>query len=70
MASTTGMEKRCERHLTLAVEIVGEEKITMMELLRGIKEVCRSVVGCRFKANQKYEITMSHTKVKETNGWV
>uniref|UniRef100_A0A674AP51 CCHC-type domain-containing protein n=1 Tax=Salmo trutta TaxID=8032 RepID=A0A674AP51_SALTR len=65
MASTTGMDKRYERHLTLAVEIVCEEKITMMELLRGIKEVCGSVVGCRFKANQKYEITMNHAKGNE-----
>lgn len=47
-----------DKGLTVAVEIAGEEKITMMELLRGIKEVCGVVSGCRFKADRKYEVTM------------
>lgn len=54
-----------ERSLTVAVEIIGEDKITMMELLRGINEVGGLVMGCRFKTKNKYEITMSHAKGKE-----
>ncbi len=54
-----------ERKLTVGVEIVGEDNITMMDLLRGVKEVCGNVIGCRFKAKKKYEITMSSIKGKE-----
>ena len=58
-------DKAFEKNLTVSVEIVGDEKITMMELLRGINEVCGAVIGCRFKGDKKYEITMNHSKGKE-----
>lgn len=54
-----------EKDLTVAVEIAGEERITMMELLRGIKEVCGLVCGCRFKDPKRYEVTMSSLRGKE-----
>lgn len=58
-------DKRFDKNLTVCVEIVGDEKITMMELLRGINEVCGAVNGCRFKVDKRYEITMNHRKGKE-----
>ncbi|XP_029602107.1 uncharacterized protein LOC115186717 isoform X2 [Salmo trutta] len=54
-----------EKELTVNVEISGEGKITTMELLRGIKEVCGAILGCRMKDGNKYEITMSHVNGKE-----
>lgn len=63
--STTRQTQNYEKTLTVAVEIMGEEKITMMELLRGIKEVCGLVCGCRFKAENRYEVTLSSVRGKE-----
>lgn len=57
--------KKYEKNLTVAVEIMGEEKITMMEVLRGIKEVCGLVCGCRVKDDKRYEVTLSSTRGKE-----
>lgn len=57
--------RKYEKELTVNVEVIGEEKITTMELLRGIKEVCGMILGCRMKDRNKYEITMSHSKGKE-----
>ena len=63
--TTTEKDNVFERKLTVGVEIVGEEFITMMDLLKGIKEVCGNVIGCRFKSQRKYEITMNTEKGKE-----
>ena len=49
-----------EKKLTVAVEIIGEENVSMMELLKEIKKICGVVIGCRFKAQKKYEITMEN----------
>ncbi|KAJ8332356.1 hypothetical protein SKAU_G00426490 [Synaphobranchus kaupii] len=57
------MATNYDKYLTMSVEIVGEDKVTMMELLSGIKEVCGKVTGCRFKSPGKYEVTLSHEKV-------
>lgn len=57
--------RKYEKVLTVNVEVIGEEKITTMELLRGIKEVCGTILGCRTKDRNKYEITMSHERGKE-----
>uniref|UniRef100_A0A4W5MEM0 CCHC-type domain-containing protein n=3 Tax=Hucho hucho TaxID=62062 RepID=A0A4W5MEM0_9TELE len=53
------------KELTVAVELMGEDKVTTMELLRSIKDVCGEVVGCRVKGERKYEITMRDGKGKE-----
>jgi hypothetical protein len=37
------------KEFTVAVELMGEDKVRTMELLRVIKEVCGEVVGCRVK---------------------
>lgn len=58
-------DKILDKTLNLNVELMGEDKITMMELLNAIKIVCGKVIGCRFKGQNKYEITMSNPKGKE-----
>ena len=63
--ATRGNDQVYDRKLTVGVEIVGDEFITMMDLLRGIKVACGNVIGCRFKAQKKYEITMASSKGKQ-----
>lgn len=53
-----------KKELTLIVELVGEDNITMMELLRGIKDKCGIVLACRVKSKIIYEITMQEGKGK------
>lgn len=54
-----------EKELTVLVEIVGNERITMMELLRKVKEECGEVIGCRYKNPREYELTMYEEKGKK-----
>lgn len=54
-----------EKKLTVMVEIVGNERITMMELLRKVKEECGEVIGCRYKNPKEYELTMNEEKGKK-----
>lgn len=58
-------EKKFERALTLAVEIIGDEMVTMMELLSEVKKTCGVVNGCRFTTPKKYEITMDNVEGKD-----
>ena len=53
------------KEFTVAVELMGEDNVAMMELLRAIKEVCGEVVGCRVKGERKYEVTMRNGKGKD-----
>lgn len=52
-----------DKRLTVLVEIVGEDRITMMELLKKVREECGVVIGCRYKNPREYELTM-----KDENG--
>uniref|UniRef100_A0A8C7H7X2 CCHC-type domain-containing protein n=1 Tax=Oncorhynchus kisutch TaxID=8019 RepID=A0A8C7H7X2_ONCKI len=81
MEKTNGMDKDNEKaqrkknednegmkygkEYTVAIKLEGEDKVTTMELLRAIKEVCGEVVGCRMKGEKKYEITMRNERGKE-----
>ena len=47
-----------EKKLTIEVDIEGEERTTMMDLLKAVKVECGTVIGCRFKTPKKYELTM------------
>ena len=58
-------DKKFEKELTLAVEIVGDEMVTMMELLSEVKKTCGVVNGCRFKMPKNYEITMDNVEGKD-----
>ena len=55
-----------DESLVLQVEVEGEDKITMMELLQTIAAKCGKVVGCRVKGGQKWEITMRNEDGKKT----
>lgn len=63
------MTKIYEKDLTVGVEIIAEDKLTLMELLRGIKDVCGNVTGCRFKLPGKYEVTMNYVNGKVMDGF-
>jgi len=52
------------KELSVIVDLLGPDRITMMELLREIKANCGVVVGCRYKTNIQYEITMEEEKGK------
>lgn len=54
-----------EKRLSVLVEIEGEDRITMMELLKKVREECGVVIGCRFKTPKEYELTMEEEKGKE-----
>ncbi|ROL44208.1 hypothetical protein DPX16_20863 [Anabarilius grahami] len=54
-----------EKKLTVLVEIEGEERVTMMELLKKVREECGVVIGCRYKTPREYELTMEEEKGKE-----
>lgn len=46
------------KELTVEVEVEGTENISMMELLKGVKEQCGEVMGCRVRSERIYELTM------------
>ncbi|KAL0147142.1 hypothetical protein M9458_057666 [Cirrhinus mrigala] len=58
-------ERKYGKGLTVAVEIVGESRITMMEMLTKIKEECGKVIACRYKTPKDYELTMEDEDGKE-----
>ncbi len=47
----------------LTVEVEGTEKISMMDLLKGVKE-CGEVIGCRVRGERIYELTMKDEGAK------
>lgn len=60
-----GEKKVYEKKLTVEVEIDGEDRISMMDLLNKVKDVCGRIVGCRYKTPKKYELTMSDERGKD-----
>ncbi len=54
-----------EKQLTVLVEIEGEDRITMMEVLKKVREECGVVIGCRYKTPREYELTMEEERGKE-----
>lgn len=54
-----------EKKLTVEVDIEREDRVTMMELLRQVKEECGAVIGCRYKTPRKYELTMHDVNGKD-----
>lgn len=54
-----------EKWLTVLVEIEGEDRITMMEVLKKVREDCGVVIGCRYKTPREYELTMEEERGKE-----
>lgn len=54
-----------KKDLTVCVELVGENKTNVAELLRCTRELCGGLLACRYTGINKYELTMSHPKGKE-----
>lgn len=44
-----------ERRLTVLVEIEGEDRVTMMELLKKVRDECGEVIGFRYKPPREYD---------------
>ena len=53
-----------KKELTLIVELVGGDSVTMMGMLRGIKDRCGIVLACRVKSRNIYEVTMQERRGK------
>lgn len=79
MEKTRGQEKRNTREMdreldqrrrnydkrfTVLVEI-GEDRITMMEILKKVRKECGVVIGCKYKTLKEYKLTMEEEKGKE-----
>ena len=53
------------KELVVNVEIEGDEKIGMLQLLRAVENTCGRVVGCRTKNDGKWELTMGNARGRE-----
>ncbi|XP_028974685.1 uncharacterized protein LOC114837325 [Esox lucius] len=58
-------EKSYDKACTVEVDIIGDQELSVLEILRGIEQAGGTVLGCRRKGTRKYEITMSHICGKE-----
>ena len=54
-----------KKDLTVDIEMVGEEKISAMEMMRKIKETCGELLACRSTGERRYEVTMKTPSGKE-----
>lgn len=59
-----GLREKYSKELTVEVEVEGTEKISMMELLKGVKKECGEVIGCRVRGERIYELTMKDEEAK------
>lgn len=56
--------EKYSKELTVEVELEGTEKISMMDLLKGVKKDCGEVIGCRVRGERIYELTMKDEEAK------
>ncbi|KAL7374475.1 hypothetical protein ABVT39_001376 [Epinephelus coioides] len=67
-AGSVGADGResCEatRDLVVSIEVEGETKIPMLQLLKAVDNTCGRVLGCRDKGKNKWAITTSNPKGK------
>jgi len=59
-----GFREKYSKELTVEVEVEGTKKISMMELLKGVKKECGEVIGCRVRGERIYELTMKDEDAK------
>lgn len=57
--------EKYSKELTVEVEVEGTEKISMLDLLKGIKKECGEVIGCRVRGERSFELTMKDVEAKE-----
>lgn len=53
-----------ELTVEVEVEVEGTEKLSMMDLLKGVKKECGEVIGCRVRGERIYELTMKDEGAK------
>ncbi|XP_059403139.1 uncharacterized protein LOC132134798 [Carassius carassius] len=58
------LKGKYNKELTVEVEVEGNEKISMMDLLKGVKKECGEVIGCRVRGERVYELTMKDEETK------
>ena len=58
-------ENKYDKELTVSVELIGEDPITVMEFMRVMKEVCGVLMACRKTGLKKYKLTMGHLSGKK-----
>lgn len=56
--------EKYSKELTVEVELEGTEKVSMMDLLKGVKKECGEVIGCRVRGERIYELTMREEEAK------
>lgn len=56
--------EKYSKELTVEVELEGTEKVSMMDLLKGVKKECGEVIGCRVRGERIYELTMREEGAK------
>ncbi len=59
-----GSREKYSKELNVEVEVEGAEKISMMDLLKGVKKECGEVIGCRVRGERIYELTMKDEEAK------
>ena len=57
-------ENKYDKELTVSVELIGEDPITVMEFMTVTKEVCGELMACRKTGLKKYKLTMGHLSGK------
>lgn len=57
-------KEKYSKDLTVEVELEGTGKISMMDLLKGVKKECGEVIGCRVRGERIYELTMNNEEAK------
>ena len=57
-------EIRYDKELTVSVELIGEDPVTVMEFMRVTREVCGELMACRKTGLKRYELTMGHLSGK------
>ncbi|MED6279359.1 hypothetical protein CHARACLAT_033622 [Characodon lateralis] len=58
MADGQSETVKFEKENTLLVEVVGDTKIPVLDIMRNIRLLCGSLLACRQVGGQKYEVTM------------
>uniref|UniRef100_A0A3B5QSM6 CCHC-type domain-containing protein n=1 Tax=Xiphophorus maculatus TaxID=8083 RepID=A0A3B5QSM6_XIPMA len=54
-----------EKENTVQIEVVGDEKISVLDLMKNIRFLCGGLLACRVLSAKKFEITLSNEKAKK-----
>ncbi|KAG7496752.1 hypothetical protein JOB18_024398 [Solea senegalensis] len=57
-------QRKYDKDMTLQIELQGTEKVTIMELLKCVQELCSGLMACRYTGENKYEVIMTNAMGK------